>query len=371
MKVGSFAPLPPARTGVADYAATLVSALRRYGEIAVNSDDADLALYHIGNNQLHREIYERALRRPGVAVLHDAVLQHFFLGTLSREAYIDEFVFNYGEWNRGLAETLWANRARSAADPLYFDYPMLKRLACTSRGIIVHNPAAARIVREHNPHARVFEIPHFFKPPVLPDAIETFRFRNRLGLGPRTLLVGVFGHLRETKRLPVILRAMQRVWDAGADAKLLIQGGFASQDLVRALSAHIENHPKIIRAGFLEEGEFWRWATATDVCINLRFPTAAETSGIAISMMGIGKAVVFSEGEEITRIPENACLRVDRGPGEEETLAEYIRWLAADREAAVEIGARASGHIRLEHALYKVAAQYWQALESCSAAVLS
>ena len=28
----------------------------------------------------HREIYRQAIERPGVAVLHDAVLQHFFLG---------------------------------------------------------------------------------------------------------------------------------------------------------------------------------------------------------------------------------------------------------------------------------------------------
>ena len=32
--------------------------------------------------------------------------------------------------------------------------------------------------------------------------------------------------------------------------------------------------------------------------------------------MGIGKAVVFTEGEEIARIPENACLRVDAGEAE-------------------------------------------------------
>ncbi|MBV8846450.1 MAG: glycosyltransferase family 4 protein [Bryobacterales bacterium] len=364
MKVGSFAPLPPARTGVADYAATLLSALSRYGETTANAHDADVALYHIGNNQLHREIYARAVSRPGVVVLHDAVLHHFFLGTLSRAAYIEEFVYNYGEWNRSLAETLWATRARSAADPRYFEYPMLKRLVCASRAVIVHNPAAARIVRAHNPQARVIEIPHFFESPVLPDPVDRVRFRDRLGLRPRTLLVGVFGHLRETKRLPVLLRAMQRVWAAGIDAVLLVQGDFTSRDLKRSLAPQLDRHPTILRAGFLNAGDFWKWAAATDVCVNLRFPTAAETSGIAISMMGIRKTVVFSEGEEIARIPENACLRVDRRPGEEDTLAEYLRWLAGDREAALEIGSRAAVHISGEHALDKVASRYWQVLAS-------
>ena len=364
MKVGFFAPLPPARTGVADYAAVLLGALRRRGRVETNARDADVALYHIGNNHLHREIYRMAVSRPGVAVLHDAVLQHFFLGTLSQDRYIEEFVYNYGEWTRGQAEDLWKNRARSAADPRFFDYPMLKRLACASRAIVVHNPAAARLVLEHNRQARVVEIPHFFAPPPVPDPTDTLRFRTQLGIGPRTLVVGVFGHLRESKRLPVIVRAMERIWQAGAEAKLLVQGAFASSDLERALAGRLENDPRILRTGFLDEARFWQWAAAADVCVNLRFPGAAETSGIAIGMMGIGKTVVFTAGEEIARIPENACLRVDRGPAEEEMLADYLRWLACEREAAAEIGRRAAAHIAREHSLEKVAAQYWELLVS-------
>jgi glycosyltransferase involved in cell wall biosynthesis len=363
MKVASFAPLPPAASGVADYASSLLSALRRFGEVAANAQDADVALYHVGNNHLHRDIYGLALNRPGAVMLHDAVLQHFFLGTLDRDRYVDEFVYNYGEWNRSLAGSLWTNRARSAADPLYFDYPMLRRLVGASRAIIVHNPAAARIVREHDPRARIFEIHHFFSAPPLPDPIDTLRLRDRLGIGPRTLLVGVFGHLRESKRLPAIFRAMEHLWQSGANAKLLVQGNFASPDLERSLGRHLENHPHVLRIGFLNQIEFWKWAAATDVCVNLRFPTAAETSGIAVGMMGIGKAVVFSSGEELARIPDNACLRVDRGLAEEETLGDYLRWLSTDREAAIEIGRRAAAYIRREHSLDQVAAEYWRVLD--------
>src|SRR4029077_3927388 len=92
LKVGFFSPLPPARTGVADYSAALLRALQPLGQVAVNEGDADIALYHVGNNQLHREIYQCALDAPGVVVLHDAVLQHFFLGSLSEPDYVAEFV---------------------------------------------------------------------------------------------------------------------------------------------------------------------------------------------------------------------------------------------------------------------------------------
>ena len=367
MKVGFFSPLPPSPTGVADYSAALLAALRKHGHVEVGDARADVALYHIGNNHLHREIYSQALAHPGVAVIHDAVLQHFFLGTLDQTLYIEEFVYNYGEWSRGLAEDLWRNRARSAADPRYFAYPMLKRLVTASQAVIVHNPAAERVVRQHNPDATVIEIPHLFAPPAVPDSVETLRFRERLGLGPRTLLVGVFGHLRESKRLSAILRAMDLAWERGADATLLVQGDFASSDLERALAPRFANHPRILRTGYLPDSEFWRWASATDVCLNLRFPSAAETSGIAVAMMGIGKAVVFTSGEEISRIPEDACLRVEAGPTEETELGDYLVWLAGEPEAAVEIGRRAAAHIARDHVIGKVAAQYWEALVFASA----
>jgi glycosyltransferase involved in cell wall biosynthesis len=360
LTVGFYSPLPPAKTGVADYAEALLGALRKHGDVKIDTP-ADIALYHIGNNQLHSAIYDWALSHPGVVVLHDAVLQHFFLGRFSAQQYVDEFVFNYGEWTRSLAEDLWKHRARSAADPRYFAWPMLKRVAATARAIVVHNPAAVAIVERHAPDARITEIPHLFVQPETPSEIDTLRFRDQLGLGPRTLLVGVFGHQRESKRLPVVLRAMESAWASGADARLLIAGSFASSDLERSLTGQLSD-PRILQVGYLSEPDFWRYAAAVDLCVNLRYPTAAETSGIAIRLMGIGKPVAFSDGPEIARIPENACLRIETGPAEEEMLAAYITWLARDREAAEAIGGRAAAHIASHHALDAVARGYWDAL---------
>src|SRR5215203_4801090 len=150
--------MPPARSGVADYAYALAGYLRVHAHIRLNQD-GDVNLYHIGNNQLHANIYLRALAEPGVVVLHDAVLHHFALGFLSRTEYVNEFAYNYGQWTRSLAEKLWDERGRSAADSTYFQYPFLKRLAERSRTIVVHNPAAARMVRRHHSSAHVVEIP--------------------------------------------------------------------------------------------------------------------------------------------------------------------------------------------------------------------
>ena len=361
MKVAYYAPLPPARTGVADYAAALLTALRRHGSVEPSARNADVALYHLGNNQLHREIYRRALAQPGVVVLHDAVLHHFFLGALDRAAYIDEFVYNYGEWHRALAEDLWRGRAGSGFDRRYFDYPMLKHIVERSRAVVVHNPAAARMVRQHAPGAAVIEIPHLFAPPELPPAWDVVRMRQSLGVPTHAFLFGVFGYLRESKRLFAALRAFNRLRQALPQARLLIAGPFASSDLARAVVPLLRG-PGIVRLPYLAERDFWRAALAVDACINLRYPAAGETSGIAIRLMGVAKPVLLTNGEENSRYPATACLRIEPGLAEEDSLWHNMFLLTSLKECAGDIGLRASGHIVERHQAVRIAEQYWDTL---------
>jgi glycosyltransferase involved in cell wall biosynthesis len=360
VKAGFFSPLPPARTGVADYSAALLRQLQKLGDAQVNAVDADVFLYHLGNNHLHREIYSRALKHPGVAVLHDAVLHHFFLGTLSETEYIQEFTYNYGAWAEEQARDLWRTRARSGTDPRYFRYPMLKRIAETSQAIIVHNPAALEMVRRHAPAAVIYEVPHLFEPPALPPQYQVERLRARLGLSRQTLLCGVFGHLRESKRILPTLRAFATA-QRETDVALLVAGEFVSSDLARACAPLLEARG-IIRIGYIPEDQFWLWAAATDVCINLRYPPAGETSGIAIRLMGIGKPVMVTAGQETARFPQAACVRVDPGEAEEEMLAAYLMWLARNPEDARAIGQNAQAYVLEQHAADRVGTLYWDIL---------
>jgi len=359
--VGFHSPLPPARTGVADYSAALLAALRRHGRVEVDPARADIHLYHLGNNQLHRDIYRRALATPGVVVLHDAVLQHFFLGWLDRAGYLEEFVHNYGEWDRGLAEEMWDSRAQSGAQERFFRYPMLRRIAETSRAVIVHNPAAARMVREHAPRARVHEIPHLFVPPPEARAADLLRLRRRLG---GRFIFAVMGYLRESKRLPVILKAMDELRKQAADAVLLVAGEFVSADLARLMLPRLKRDD-VRYTGRTAERGFWLLAAAADASINLRHPAAGETSGIAIRMMGLAKPVVLTESEEVSRFPAETCLRVAHGVAETDELVHYMALLARSGGLAGEIGGRAKAYIRQHHSVERVASLYWEALRGC------
>lgn len=360
MRIGYFAPLPPARTGVADYAAALLERLRAFGEVVPNARSAEIHLYHLGNNHLHREIYRRAIAEPGVVVLHDAVLQHFFLGTLDESAYLEEFVYNYGEWHRGLARELWRRRTASLAAQ-YFRYPMLRRIAERSRAVVVHNPAAARMVRRHAPGAVVVEIPHLWEPAPPPPAAEVMRFRARLGIAPGDFVFGIFGYLRESKRLLAVLRAFAGVRRAVPRAVLLVAGEFVSRDLERA-AAPLLSTPGVARVPWLPPRGFDVAAGAADACINLRYPAAGETSGIAIRLMGAAKPVLLGSGQENARYPEDACLRIDPGPAEGEMLWHSMVLAARFPVLAREIGLRAAAHIRAHHHAARVAGLYWETL---------
>ena len=374
MTVGFYSPLPPARTGVADYAAALLAELRRHGNVEVAPRRCDVALYHLGNNALHAGIYRQALERPGVVVLHDAVLHHFLLGQLDEAAYIEEFVYNYGEWHRSMAADLWRGRAASGAESRYFEFPMLRRILERAPAVVVHNAEAAAIVGRTPWSAadapvglRPVEIPHLFQPPAeIPSEAAAARYRQRLGVDAGAFLFGVFGHLRESKRLIPALETFAELRRENPRVALLVAGDFVSTDLERA-AATLLGSAGVVRRPYLREDEFWLAASAVDACINLRDPSAGETSGIAIRLMGLGKPVLVTDSPAVAGFPEDACVRIERGAAERESLRQSVRLLTLANGAAVGIGQRGAKHVHKRHGIELAGTRYWELLcEYCA-----
>ena len=348
MKPGWHAPAKGSRTGVADYAETLGAALGRI--------DADVHVYHIGNNKLHHDIYLQALRTPGIVVLHDAVLQHFMLGTCSREEYLAEWIHNYGVWRTHLGEELWDERAKSAVDPRYFQFPMLRRIVEASRAVIVHNPGAAGMARAHGAQ-RVFTIPHFYQPQTQPGASDGIAFRQRFGIDPAATLFGIFGYLRETKRVPACIAAFRKLNAVEPRTALLLAGDAVSRDLARLLETEAV-HPHIYRAPHLSERDLGAAISAVNCCLNLRYPAAGETSGIAIRLMGAGRPVIGTDNEENSAIPETAMLRVRPGIAEQAELFDHMSLVALYPGIAREVAKQAQVHIGKCHDIEIAVRQY-------------
>lgn len=359
--VGYHAPTPGSHSGVADYAETLRTALQRLGKVESGASKADVHLYHLGNNRLHEDIYSRALETPGVVVLHDAVLHHFLLGALSSEQYISEWVYNYGAWRRDLGEELWRNRARASTDPRYFQFPMLRRIVEQSIGVIVHNPGAAAIVRGQGA-GNVQVIPHFCEVDnALPDPADIAQFRQRMGVGQGVRLFGMFGYLREPKRVMPCIKAFWRLHAVRPDTALLLAGEVVSRDLDRLL-LNEAGGSAVYRLGRQGERDFRIACAAVDCCLNLRYPGAGETSGIAVQLMGLGKPVMVTDNLENSDFPPAAVLRVSSGVAEGEELFQHMLLVTEFPGIAREVGSEARLHIRKHHALEAVAGQYWKAL---------
>jgi hypothetical protein len=239
----------------------------------------------------------------------------------------------------------------------------LKRIATLSRAVIVHNPGAAGLVRQHAPEAEVVVVPHFFDPPPAIDPVCAIEFRRALGIPIDAYLFGSFGFQRESKRLVTVLEAFSRLRQGFPEGgiAMLVAGEFVSSDLERACRPLLAT-PGVFRVPYLSERDFWIAASAVDACINLRVPAAGETSGIAIRMMGIGKPVLLSETRENGDFPPGSFFPVSQGVAESSALFDYMGILALDRALSREMGRIASEHIGREHALTGIARVYWDAL---------
>lgn len=87
-----------------------------------------------------------------------------------------------------------------------------------------------------------------------------------------------------------------------------------------------------------------------------------ETSGIAIRLMGIGKPAMLTEGEECSRFPEDACVRVAPGFGERESLWANMVLLTSTAGVAAAIGLRGAEHIQARHRVDDCAQAHWNVL---------
>src|SRR5689334_13538361 len=120
MRIAFFSPMPPSKSGIADYSAALLDPLSQLAEVTVfdrapdlfDASQFDIALYQIGNNGYHAFVYEQSLKTPGVLVMHESNLHHLVAEMTIRrndwDAYVGEVAFDAGPEARVYAERVKA-----------------------------------------------------------------------------------------------------------------------------------------------------------------------------------------------------------------------------------------------------------------------
>jgi glycosyltransferase involved in cell wall biosynthesis len=362
VKVAYYSPLPPERSGIADYSALLLPELGQRLEVVVakrglrRTPRADIALYHVGNDPEHHWwIVEALRRRPGVVVLHDFVLHHLIAGmTLGRkhgEGYLDAMQREAGAVGRMLAHgvidgvlpPVWERRAH--------EFPLTGEVLTSATGVIVHSAYVQRSVREHGYSGPVWRIPHPAWP--VPTGLSA------PSLPSDRLVVGCFGHLNPAKRLPQLLAAFELLRERVPEALLLLVGSFAP-------GLRVDLPDDAIHVDYAPEERLWSLLQVTDVCVSLRYPTMGETSGIVMRALSVGQPLVVSDVGWFSELPNEVALKVPIGDDEVELLAAQLEALAHDPERRAASGAAARALAEREHNVGRVAEAYVATLEEAS-----
>lgn len=333
MKIAYLSPLPPARSGIASYSAILLPALREYFEITAvvdqqetaklsrvavisiddyrkRRDSFDGAIYQLGNNPFHEFIYGEAMERPGVIVLHDVVLHHLLVEmTLARgdaEGFVEVMRRNHGE-----AGAAWA-RARAAGlhhELSNFLFPASIEVASRSKGVIVHNQFARDTLLKFGVTTPITVVGHPFQRQARSSDPKVIR--EELGIAAGERVIGMFGFITEAKRPAVVMEAFAEARKENANLKLLIVGESAPNVEVSQLARRYGVPAGAIRTtGFVADADFDRYLAAADVVVNLRYPTAGETSGAMIHILAAGKPVAVNDYAQFAEWPDAIATKI-------------------------------------------------------------
>ncbi len=406
MRIAHFGPLPPLRTGVADYCVALLQELAPLAQVDLWVDQEtisipslvkfrivnylerphlladlqhyDVLLYHMGNNlDFHANLFEVFLKHPGVVVLHDYVLHHFMAGYyLDRKnsvaSYIEEMRYAYGNLGAELATAMFDSAGNYIGQglPLWEtrsqDYPLNKRIIEHARGIIVHSDYVFRriLAKTHTP---IRKIPHLSLTASAPP--QTATARADLGLNPNAFIVANVGSYGSDKRMSQMLQAISSVRAQIPETQLLLVGWGYPKEQIRADAASLGLDEDAVHIAKSVDSTklFEDYVSAADVCIRLRYPTMGETSGAVMRAMALQRPVIVSNVGWYSELPDDCALKIDPDDLEVEILAESLLELHDNPELAAALGRKARDFVLQHHHPTKVVQEYMEFIsEICS-----
>ncbi|MBI2886627.1 MAG: glycosyltransferase [Chloroflexi bacterium] len=389
LRLAYFSPLAPQPTGIAAYSEDLLPFLAPWAEVHLFVDDYaptspsitggppvwnhrdfrwrrafhgyDCAIYQVGNHASHQYLYHYLARYPGVAVLHDFVLHHLLAGMTEKPGlagwYFRDMASSYGA--EGLRHA-W-EVARGRREPAFFHYPLCQRVLDASLAVVVHSHYMQQQVQALRPHATVRRVAMGIPLPDNPGARATLR--RRLGLPPDAFIFGSFGLATGHKRIPVALQALAQLQHEGQHALYVVAGAVAPELGLEALARELGVAHRVRVTGYLSEEDFQAYLHAVDVCVNLRYPTAGETSAAALRSMAAGTPAIVSDVGANRELPGTTCFKLPVGGDEAPLLAAVLRLLAREERFREELGRRARRYVETHHSLAQAARGYIEVVE--------
>jgi glycosyltransferase involved in cell wall biosynthesis len=326
--------LPPARNGIADYSFILLNELRRHAPtIALCDNPAALApegvevrdaaqawrwlqpstplLHQIGNNGGHVFVLRSLRQFPGVVTLHDLNLLYLYELASPR---LEDILAGMERSSPKLAPVFasdWKNDGiKTGANYILFD--MVEEILTLSKAMIVHSQFAVNKLRLNYGDdlcRKISVIPHFAPPMARRTAAEA---RRKLGLDQDATIVMTSGFATRTKRFDWLLAALDDLLDRG-HRFVWIHAGEERPDeypLSKELSARPRLQAVTRITGYISEEDLDAYIQASDIVVNLRFPSVGESSGTLARAFSAGRCCIVSDTAAYAELPRDAVVHI-------------------------------------------------------------
>jgi glycosyltransferase involved in cell wall biosynthesis/SAM-dependent methyltransferase len=376
MRVAWFSPLPPMRSGISDYSYELLPLLAEAADVTVfcsrpglirgpkgppgipvlspdrfDASRFDATFFHLANNPHHDFIYEASLRHPGICVFHDVSLHHLIAHRMVEAGkqprrYEDVLVSEYGQVGARLAAL---KRRGAASDFEKFLFPLSGHVVRRAAGVVVHSLDSRQRLEatiEGDPLDVPIEvIPHHAgaAPPAV-AGLSRAEARRRLRLPEAAFLVGHLGFLTLPKQPAALVSGFTRLYQERPDARLVMVGAdHTGAGFARTIRRYgVEE--AVRTTGFVDLPRFYLYLKALDVVVNLRYPTAGESSGTFARALSEGRAVVVNNYGSFAEVPDDVVLKVEIDEPQDEQLSGHLLRLAGDPEFQERLEANARSY---------------------------
>ena len=371
-RIAFFGPLPPSRTGIADYDEELLPLLRKHFQVDVFLESGiplehvfphtdfylrnkqkpyDLCLYQLGNSMFHDYIYGYLYHFPGAVVFHDVCLHHSRAGILLRQGQLKEFA-QEATLEHPQGETIaLLNWTHTAGFLLPYFFPFVKLVLRSCLAGAAHTDTGVENLRITD--SPVVKIPHLELSTQVDPGPDPF---------PGKFVIGSFGLATRAKRLPAVLNALASLRRYYPNLLYLLAGD---------VEPHYDLHSEIKRrrvqdivhlTGHIEMDQFLRLLRRADVTVNLRYPSAGEMSGTLVRALACGKPVLISRLAHLQEIPSEAVLRV-RPDYEEDDVFNHLSRLIENPDLRKRIGSAARNYVDKNHSPELATQKYCEFIE--------
>jgi glycosyltransferase involved in cell wall biosynthesis len=372
VRLAWFTPLPPMPSGIADYSSELLPLVAEVADVEVicprpslfrrakappgisirpperfRPDRYDAIYYHLGNNPWHEFVYETSLRHPGICVFHDVVMHHLIAHAMveSRQQvgrYERLFGVEHGDSGSRLARL---KVLTVASDFEKFLFPLSGHLVRRAAGVVVHSldsqdrllaaAGAVDVPLEVIPH-------HAGAPPPQVVGIDRSEARRRLGLPQDAFLVGHLGFVTLPKQPGALVAGFARLYRERPDAKLLVVGADNTGGAFERTARRHGVHRAVVSTGYVDLVAFYLNLKALDAVVNLRYPTAGESSGTFARALAEGRATIVNNYGSFAEVSRDVALKVEVDGDQAAELGEHLVRLAREPElrTALEVNAR-------------------------------